>query len=559
MTRVLLSTVFRPFGVINRYNKKDDALLLDYLASRLTREPGLFSLSSYLPTSGLHLIGANLGCEVKVLHYPSLAEFIREVKRGYDYVGISFIIKGFPKTVKMISAVRKHAPRTRVIIGGFGTALHDADQMGADYVCRGEGVSFMRRLLRVPPQTPLVHPKIVAEVTLQSLQQCSFLPRHRIGLVVNGFGCPGACEFCSTSAFYGHRQVEFFKSGRELFEGIQSIRAKDPGLREFLIFEEDFLLYKEHVAQFSTLMRNNSDDPFYYGCFASIRAMSEYDLPELVASGFDHVWVGVESATGYFRKQSGSRDVRDLMEELNDLGVTTTCSMIFGLDHHTPENIDQEGDFIIELYPSTAQISNLIPPEGTELHRKLSAQQRIRDEGPLESDLYSDILVHPRFQRGELTTAIFRNYKRLHDTLGPGVFRTANTWLRGYRNLKRSTLPLLQRKAHTLAERLQGVRAVFLDTGPFLPNDQVRERVTEFNAKLAEELGAPSPAQQAMGRLIGRVFAVEQQRRRLYGEPQPEPALTVTRYGHGRPAAKARASSPTSAQAVGAVGWQRRP
>lgn len=49
MTRILLTTVFRPFGVENKYNKKDDDLLLDYLASRLTREPGLFSLSSYVP------------------------------------------------------------------------------------------------------------------------------------------------------------------------------------------------------------------------------------------------------------------------------------------------------------------------------------------------------------------------------------------------------------------------------------------------------------------------------------------------------------------------------
>jgi len=65
MTRVLLTTVFRPFGVENKYNKKGDETLLDYLASRLTREPGLFTLSSYVPHSSLHLIAANLPAETR--------------------------------------------------------------------------------------------------------------------------------------------------------------------------------------------------------------------------------------------------------------------------------------------------------------------------------------------------------------------------------------------------------------------------------------------------------------------------------------------------------------
>jgi len=531
MPRVLLSTVFRPFGVEDKYNKKDDDLLLDYLASRLSREPGLFALSSLLPVSGLYMIGANIDCHVKILQYPTLKEFTQEVKKGYDYVGIGFIIKGFPKAIKMISVVRKHAPDTKVVLGGFGTSLHDVEKMGADHVCCGEGISFMRKLVGTPEDTPLVHPKIVADVTLRTLQANSFVPKQCFGLVTNGFGCPGACEFCSTSAYFGRRHVEFFKSGRELFDGINAIRRGDPGLKNFLIFEEDFLLYREHVAEFSTLMRNAVDDPFYYGCFASVRAMSEYSLPDLVAAGFEHVWVGVESALGYFGKQSGVRDVRDVVEELNSLGVTTTCSIIFGLDHHTPENIDQEGDMLISLYPTTVQISNMMPPEGTELHRRLTAEERIRKAGPLEADLYSDIMMHPQFAEGELTEAIFRNYDRLHDTLGPAVFRTAKTWMQGYRNLRNSTVVQLRNKAEELAKRLRGIRVVFLDTEEFLPNDTVREMVRDFKAELVEEFGQPSSEQEAMGRLIGRVFAVEDERERMFGERKIEPALAETYYG----------------------------
>lgn len=524
MPRVLLSTVFRPFVGPDKYNKKEDDLLLDYLASRLTREPGLFALSSFLPLSGIQLIAANLNCETKVLQYPTLEQFTHEVRKGYDYVGITFIIKGFPKVIKMISVVRKYAPQSKIVLGGFGTSLHEVDKMGADYICRGEGVSFMRKLLGVPLETPVVHPKIVAEVTLRAAQQCSYVPRHRIGLVTNGFGCPGACEFCSTSAFFGRRHVEFFKSGRELFEGIQKIRKNDSALRHFLLFEEDFLLYKEHVAEFSTLMRNNLDDPFYYGCFASIRTMSDYNLPDLAAAGFDHVWVGVESTIGYYHKQSGVRTIQDLCEELQSLGCTTTCSVIFGLDHHTPENIDQEGDHLMTLYPTTVQISSLMPPEGTELHRRLKAQKRLRELGPLESDLYSELMIHPNFQEGQLREAIFRNYNRIHDTLGPSIFRSAKTWFRGYQNLKNSSVPQLRRRAEELASRVRGVLPVFLESEEFLPNEHVRGLVREFKARVREEFGPPTAAQEALGRIIARVLAVEQQKRALFGETPLEPA-----------------------------------
>jgi hypothetical protein len=64
----------------NRFNKAGDEELLDYLASQLTREPGPFALSSYVPASGLHLIAANLPAETRVLETPSIEEFRESLK-----------------------------------------------------------------------------------------------------------------------------------------------------------------------------------------------------------------------------------------------------------------------------------------------------------------------------------------------------------------------------------------------------------------------------------------------------------------------------------------------
>ena len=208
----------------------------------------MFGLSSYVPHSSLSLIAANLPIDSKVLEYPTQKEFIEEIKKGYDYVGISFLIKGFRKVYHMVSLIRKHAPRAKIIIGGFGTCLHNIEDVGADYVCKGEGVSFMRKLLGISENEQLVHPVIDTGITLKIFQNHAFLNKPRMGLITSGFGCPNACDFCCTSAYYGHKHIPFFESGEELYKTMLYMNKHGgDNLNHFLIYEEDFMLYKNKV------------------------------------------------------------------------------------------------------------------------------------------------------------------------------------------------------------------------------------------------------------------------------------------------------------------------
>lgn len=527
MTKVLLSTVFRPFGVEDKYNKKDDELLLDYLASRLTREPGLFALSSYVPHSALHLIGANLPAHTRVLEYPSVEEYVAELQKGCDYVGISFMIKGFGKVARMIALARKHAPRAKVVLGGFGTALHDIETLAADHVCRGEGVSFMRELLGVAPDAPLTHPKVTADVTLKVFQDYGFLGKHAIGLVTSGFGCPNACEFCCTSAYYGHRNLRFLPTGRDIYEVLA--RLSRDGIDEALLFEEDFGLYRDKVGELTAAVRAHAGRPLSFACFCSVMSLSRYDLEELVAGGLGHVWIGVESIHAPFEKRQG-RDLRSVFAELNEVGVTTTGSSIFGLDHHTPEQLPAEVDFMIGLHASTVQFSNLMPAEGTRLRQRLDQAGRIAKVGFKDADLYSEVVRHPAFQPGQIREAIFAGYDRLYQAVGPSLYRMLETWLAGYRRLNRSPHEALRRRAQLYAGHARAVAPIFLKTGAHLPNDEIRRRVRETLHEIAVELGPPSPEQQGRAELIGRIFDLEEAKRR-HVEPRPiEPVLGVRDY-----------------------------
>ena len=477
MTKVLLTSVFRPFGEASRFNKAGDEELLDYLASRLTREPGLFALSSYVPASSLHLIAANLPADTRVLETPSVEEFIAELQKGPDYVGISTLIKGFGKLSKMIALTRRYAPKAKIVVGGFGTALDEVEQLKPDYISKGEGVRFMRKLLGAEPEVPFIHPRVSAQMTLRIFRDYNFLQKETMGLITSGFGCPHACDFCSTSAYFGYRAIPFMADGREMYDAMKGqCRESDGKISNFLIFEEDLMLFKNKVAEMGALIENDPQDSLGYACFATVKALSRWDLEQIIAGGFQHVWIGVESMTVPYKKGEG-RDMKGLFDELHSYGVTTTGSMIFGLDHHTPEMIPHETEYMASLRPSTCQFGSLIPATGTALRKRLEDEGRIRNYDYRESDLFSDVLLHPNFQEGELKQVTLKAYEELYEAIGPSIYRLWTTWFAGYKKLRPSSRIGLQKRAAVYAQRVQRLRPLFLQTGEYLPNDEIRRQV----------------------------------------------------------------------------------
>ena len=74
--------------------KYGDAASVGYelLYSQVTRAQGLFSPRTFNIHFSLEYIAQNLDAPTVVLHYPSKSELIRELKKGYDYVGVSFLL-----------------------------------------------------------------------------------------------------------------------------------------------------------------------------------------------------------------------------------------------------------------------------------------------------------------------------------------------------------------------------------------------------------------------------------------------------------------------------------
>jgi haloalkane dehalogenase len=385
--------------------------------------------------------------------------------------------------------------------------------------------------LGAEPEVPFIHPRVTAQMTLRIFRDYDFLQKENLGLITSGFGCPHACDFCSTSAYFGYRAIPFMADGKSMYEAMKGQCRESGGkTHNFLIFEEDLMLFKNKVSEMGELIENDPQDNLGYACFATVKALSRWDLEKIVAGGFQHVWIGVESMTVPYKKGEG-RDMKGLFDELHSYGVTTTGSMIFGLDHHEPEMIPLETEYMGTLRPSTCQFGSLLPATGTELRKRLEEEGRIRNYDYRESDLFSDVLLHPNFKEGELKKVTLEAYDDLYAAIGPSIYRLWTTWFAGYKKLKGSSRIGLQKRADVYAQRVQRLRPLFMQTGEYLPNDEIRRQVNESLQEVAAEFGPATVSDHGRAELLKHIFALEEAKSRHLEKKFIEPSLTVRDYG----------------------------
>ena len=120
--KVLLTSVCRPLGP-----SYGDAPSVGYelLYGQVTRAQGLFSPRTVNIHYSLEYIAENLDAPTVVLQYPSERELIRELKKGYDYVGVSFLLAVMHKMKEAVALIRRYAPNSKIVLGGYGTVLKE--------------------------------------------------------------------------------------------------------------------------------------------------------------------------------------------------------------------------------------------------------------------------------------------------------------------------------------------------------------------------------------------------------------------------------------------------
>jgi radical SAM superfamily enzyme YgiQ (UPF0313 family) len=498
---LLLTSVFRPFGVDDEFGRKENKLELFH--NQVTREQGIFSLRYNHLSYGLYFIAENIKMPTVILDFPSLKQFRKEVKKGYDYVGISFITPNFVKAKRMAEIVREVAPSTKIILGGHGTRIPEIETLiECDYVMPGEGIHQLRELFGEDANAPIKHPVMEAAIHKKVLG----LPfRGTSAVLVPGVGCPNACRFCCTSHFYDKTYTPFLKTGQEIFDTLVYL-ADELKTNDFFVMDENFLKHKERALELLALMEKENR-PFNFSIFSSAEAITDFGIENMARLGIGYVWLGVESKKDIFEKNKGI-DIRQLVSDMKRNGIFVLASSILFLEHHDKQTIWEDVDYTISLEPTFTQFMQFGPLPQTKLYLDYKEQGRLREDIPYEEwhGQHRIWFDHPNFTAEESEVYLRDAFKKEFDTLGPSILRVGEVMIRSLdAPIYKTTDPFMLQRYESLRKRCKAYYYALTALKWLLPTPRMKEQGNRIIALYRQHLGARTPAHWAAN---GMVFAL---------------------------------------------------
>ncbi len=476
------------------------------MKGQLSVNHGPFRTSGVGWAYGLEYIAANLKSPAVVLHWPSHAELVAELRRHrYDYVGVSFTLQLYDRMRETVRLVRRHAPQARVVLGGYGTMLPAAARH-ASLVCHGEGIDYMRRLLDERMGEPLTHPTIVYGNRLLSLP----VRAGRKLVVCTGLGCPNGCDFCASSHKFGRTYVPLVESGDELFSVMNDLFERT-GIDEFSVLDENFLRYEERARTLGDRCEA-AGRHFEFFTFSSIRALERYTADDLVRIGVSAVWIGLEGKQAGYDKLHGER-IADLARRLKHHGILVCGSMIIGLDYQTPDIVRQELAEVLEADLTYLQCLLYGPVPGTALFERIGRERRWIDGGIGRAVPYGRCdgfelgFVHPHLGAEEAAALQRECYDEDLCHGGYSIYRAMETWLEGWENLREAPQGFLRARARVYERKLSACRPLLAVGISHAPSSRARRRMVAVRQALSEAFGPWRPKERALERLVLPVAA----------------------------------------------------
>ena len=494
--RVLLSSVFGPYARDDEFGSRS-INPMELYHNQVTRAQGSFSLRMFHRSWGLMMIQRNISAPSTLLDFPTLERFERELTTTeYDIVGISGIIPNFGKVREMCRRVRRLSSNSTIIVGGHVAAIPGLDKLiDADYIVRGEGISWMRRYLGEDPRAPIEHPEILSGFGMRVLgMRLPDKSCDTAATIIPSVGCPMGCNFCTTSAFFGGKgkSIHFYESGDQLFEVMEHMEHS-LSVRSFFMMDENFLLNRPRAMQLLARMKEAGKSWSLY-VFSSVNAIRKYSMEELVQLGISWIWLGLESPNSSYIKLHNS-DTQMLAAELRQHGIKLLGSTIVGLEHHTPANIRQEIEYAVSHCTDFHQFMLYTPVPGTPLYQQMQEEGRMLDGIDL-ADIHGQFkfnFQHAAISRDDSQRFLDWAFRFDLERNGPSLYRICETIFQGWKRYKdHPDLRVRQRMAEEAAKLRTTYDAALWAMEKRLKrsNAAVSARIRELRREIEHEFGA---------------------------------------------------------------------
>ncbi len=505
MKDILLSTTWGPF-----HEQFFNTSPIDVMNQRFSRGCDIFSLNGHLHMNWAHLIAQNIERPSVFLEYPGESDFLEEVDKGYEYVALSAFHNQVDDLVEMCRAVRARAPRSKIVLGGFGAAGLEATRTEAelgklcDHLCHEEGTLFFRRLLGEEVDRPVFHSHLPKWG--YSLPMVNRHPRGNVPVVVGSVGCPNGCDFCGTTEMFKQRRIEIM-SPEQVYREFQRAWREDPNTLQFVLLEEDTFQNTEYVRELGRLLREDSEfglGHYNFYCLASNRSMSQWTFEDMALTGCSTVFVGVESKFaedhGYGKKEGLCH--KEIFDGLHRVGISTTGAWMVGFDFQTRENIEEDLQDFIDLCPTLQQLTRVCPFPPTPMWKMLRDEGRIRDDVRWEDISFygGGGMVLSNFYEHEISEIIERGYRLLYETHGASIARMLHVNLMGYEYCmeNRNRNRYLEDRALYHKRLVYGFFPILKALEIYAPNSTVRKKMKDLRRMYIRLIGEPTPFQTMM-------------------------------------------------------------
>ncbi|MCA9538623.1 MAG: B12-binding domain-containing radical SAM protein [Myxococcales bacterium] len=385
------------------------------------------------------------------MHFPdrAAAEAAAEalLADGTRLVGISAWCHTLPAQLTLARAVRRRAPEVPIVFGGpqatamAGALLEAFDCV--DLVLRGETEASFPRLLRalrgegdlsgVPGLSWRQGGRVVENAPGPPCDDLDALPRPAwdllppgpVAAVESGRGCPWACTFCSTSAFFARRHRT--RSPASLIDELRWL-ATHRGVRHVTFTDDIFTVDKRAVRAFCEAFIA-AGRPLAWGCSTRIDCVDDALLQLMAQAGCDGILYGVETGSARLQRVMGKKlrveRVLPTVEATRAAGITPYCTFIFGFPEETPEDLAASLALVRALVErdvrTTAQTLCVLPD--TPYHREQVGALRFDgytslSRATLTADELLAVKAHP---------AIFSSFHHLDSPAAPRDFLIAAT------------------------------------------------------------------------------------------------------------------------------------
>jgi hypothetical protein len=549
--KILLASVFGPYARDDDYGSRA-MNPMELYHNQVTRVQGPFSLRMFHRSWGLMFIQANIQAPCTLLDFPTLDRFIDEIRNGqYDVVGIGSIPLNIFKVRKMCELVRQYLPRAKVVVGGHLANVPGLErQIDADYIVKGEGVSWFRRFLGEDEDQPFRHPQITSGVATRCV---GIKVKEKQGsvaaTVLPSVGCPLGCNFCATSAMFGGKGkfINFYQTGDELFDVMCQLE-KSMKVQSFFVMDENFLLHRRRALRLLELMEKH-DKAWSLYVFSSANALRSYSMEQLVALGVSWVWIGLEGENSQYAKLR-TIDTRELVRDLQAHAIHVLGSTIIGMEDHAPENIDAVIDYAASHDTDFHQFMLYTPVAGTPLHAELSASGRMKDASEYHpGDIHGQYIFshrHPHINDGQEAEFMVRAFRRDYQLNGPSLVRILRTTLAGWKRYKDHPDPRIRRRFAREASDLATVgSAVVWAARKYHDHEpHLRTKMSLLLRELYDEFGIKSRLMAAIGGSIVHWKIRREEDRLAAGWTYEPPTFYETNFD----SAKSGSSRPSAAR-----------